>query len=159
MTKQTVEIKTDPSWWGKEGESPMTGSAVKRDNQDMVLQWLLTPSELREPKTKRALAEALGVTERTLYNYLSEPSLQRKLANERSRIGRVERAQDVIDALYARSLQEDSPSAANAAAKLWLEFTFRGLEEREALDMTAMTDDEVMASAVKVIEALSKKHQ
>ena len=46
-------------------------------NQQRFIQWLATPSELRERKTHAEIAEQIGVTERTLYRWKDLPGLTR----------------------------------------------------------------------------------
>lgn len=140
------------------GESPFTGSEAKRERQDQYLQWLLTPKGMRKPKTKTALAEQLGVTLQTLHNYDRERSFQRKVANERARVGRVERAEDVLNALYQRALNDLEPGPANTAAKIWLEHTFTDLAEvTEDVDVQSMSDEQVMEMAMRVLGKLSER--
>lgn len=43
------------------------------------LEWLMTPPGEREPTAKTAMAEELGVSFKTLYNWESEPEFQEKL--------------------------------------------------------------------------------
>lgn len=43
------------------------------------LEWLMTPPGNREPTTKLAMAEELGISFKTLYNWESEPEFQEKL--------------------------------------------------------------------------------
>ena len=43
------------------------------------LEWLMLPPGEREPSTKTAMAESLGVTMRTLYNWEGEQEFQDKL--------------------------------------------------------------------------------
>lgn len=43
------------------------------------LEWLMMPPGEREPASKEAMADHLGVTARTLYNWEREPEFQEKL--------------------------------------------------------------------------------
>lgn len=45
------------------------------------LEWLMLPPGEREPDNKQAMAEHLGVSYRTLYNWESEPEFQERLRN------------------------------------------------------------------------------
>ncbi len=47
--------------------------------KEQYLEWLMTPPGDREPPTKEAEAEVLGVSGRTLYNWEKEPHFQEKL--------------------------------------------------------------------------------
>ena len=43
------------------------------------LEWLMTPPGERDPATKQAMAEHLGVADKTLYTWEKEPHFQEKL--------------------------------------------------------------------------------
>ena len=76
----------------------------------------------------------------------------------RSRVGRVERAEDVLNALYQRALNDLEPGPANTAAKIWLEHTFTDLAEvTEDVDVQSMSDEQVMEMAMRVLGKLSER--
>ena len=137
-----------------DGESWKTGSSSKEERQAVYLQWLLTPAAEREPASKTELAELLGVTIQTLGNYTRDPLFQKRYAREAARLRRVEKAEQVMDRLYDRAMHGDSESAANTAARIWLDHTLKPLETEElAPDMEDMSDDEVIARVANWLKA------
>lgn len=140
----------------REGESPMTGSEAKRERMATFLEWLLTPEAEREPRTKRDLAAHLGISETTLYSYTREPSFQKRLASERARLRKVEKAEDVLSALYERAMG-DTPQA-NAAAKIWLQYTLDVDDDLAGdVDLTDLSNDEVMEIALRVLNLFANR--
>jgi hypothetical protein len=94
-----MTVTSHPSFW-REGESFITGSEAKRENMADYLEWLLTPAAERQPATKTALAEAMGVSLQTLRNYTKEPVFQRELAERARAIARVDRVPQIMENLY-----------------------------------------------------------
>lgn len=107
------------------------------------LEWLLTPTAERDPQTKTELAERLQVTPATLRNYDRDPWLQRELVARGRALNRVERAGDVLEALYKRALGDGAP--ANQAAKIWLDWVDKRTEGGPSYDLSEMTDQELKA--------------
>lgn len=52
--------------------------------REEYLEWLMTPPAQREPATKVAMAEKLGVAFKTLYNWEKEPMFREALRNLKS---------------------------------------------------------------------------
>lgn len=156
MGAEVSELK--PRGWEahrREGESPMTGSEAKRERMAQYLEWLLTPEGEREPRTKSALADLMGITYQTLAGYSRDPMFQRKLTSERARLRKVEHAEDVLRRLYDTAMG-DSPQA-NAAAKLWLQYTLDFDDDSSTdVDMSDLSNDEVMDLAVRVLNHFTK---
>lgn len=53
----------------------MANTRKDREREE-YLEWLMTPKGLREPSTKAAFAEKVGVERRTLYSWEADPSFQ-----------------------------------------------------------------------------------
>ena len=84
--------------------------------EELLLNWLCTPKELREPSTKVALAEDLGVSESWVDKKRREPEfLARWEAQYRRTIGSPERMQAVMEALYETATDRTDPRQVQAA--------------------------------------------
>lgn len=82
-----------------------------------LLEWLLTPPSDREPATKTALADELGVTARTLRNWESDARFVRLLREETIRVsGGVERAKILLDQLFADATNENNSATERTRA-------------------------------------------
>lgn len=148
-----------PAW--DEGESYLTGSKAKRERMAVYVDWLLTPPNERDPSTKTALAELLGVSPQTLRNYEREPFVQREMA-ERARAGfKMLRLPDVIHHLSEIALGKqgrypgkESPSAAVSAAKTLLEWADKTSDLREdKINLEDLTEQELVSVALEILQA------
>jgi hypothetical protein len=121
---------------------------LKRHNMADYLEWYTTPKKKRNPSTKTAFAESIGVTDDTLRNYEKERWFQVE-ANKRMKSAfRIEKAQDVIDNLFdiAAKKWTDNGSPAGpsvSAAKVLIDWMDKSVEDQEA-DPSSMTDDELV---------------
>lgn len=149
---------SEQEWWGAEGESWKTGSADKRERQEAYIDWLVTPKGQRDPRTKKELAEQLGVTPATLRNYEKEPFVQREVVRRGRGLAKVERAADVLDALYARATGDtDKDSDANAAARIWLDWIDRETRGGEEADLSQLSDEDLIAKFEELSSALRNR--
>jgi len=82
------------------------------------LEWLMTPPGEREPATKGAISELLGVSARTLYNWESEPAFQEKLRTIKLEWG--SRWYPDIMAKLMDTVMNGPPAQSNGAAKILL---------------------------------------
>lgn len=138
-------------------ESWKTGSQEKRDNMAEYVAWLLTPESDREPKTKTAFAEQLGVTLQTLRNYNREPFVQRELAEKARAVARVDKLPDVIQALYLQASDIEN-SRSVQAAKVLLDWMQRTEEAREApIEVEGMTDEMLVKTALEMLARANEK--
>ena len=126
-------------------------ASQKGDNADkssILIDWLLTPKELREPKTLEALAELLGVTSATLRNWRKEPVFQREMTDRARGQARVEMLPEIIDALFATATSK-SPQQP-AAAKLLLDFMEK-VQPAKAIDVSALSPEELHELAMAAL--------
>lgn len=122
---------------------------AKRERMAEFVEWLATPEETRSPSTRVAFAEKLGVTTQTLRNYERERWVQVELTKRQKTAFKVERAADVVDALFTIATEKftakgDPSSASVSAAKTLLDWMDRSVEHQDA-DFESMTDDELVA--------------
>lgn len=141
--------------WTEDGESFKTGSSATRDRQDLYIEWLLTPAKERSPKTKGEFADTLGVSTSTLRNYAKDPRVQSELVKRGRAINRVERASDVLDALYRKATSVGDRQAVSAA-KVWLDWTDKQVNEGDG-DLEDLTDQELMDKLAEMYEVVEKR--
>jgi transcriptional regulator with XRE-family HTH domain len=127
---------TDESW--------KTGSSAKRERVDMYLEWLLTPEPLRVPKTKKALAELLGVDPSTLYKYEREDRFQREFLRRRRGLIKVEDADRIIKAQVIIATDPGAKNSTQAARFLfdWMEKTSD--RQDQGVDLSVLTEEELL---------------
>jgi len=96
--------------------------AARLERQAIYLAWLLQPKDAREPSTKKAMAEGMGVTYQTLLNYERDPDFTAELRRQLGHVFRTDRLPSVIDALYRTALEPENPRQVQAARTLleWL---------------------------------------
>lgn len=146
--------------WGssmKDGESWKTGSAAKKERMADYLEWLITPPEVREPKTKTEFADKMGVSLNTLRNYSMEPSFQKELHKRQNELGRVEQRPDVMASLFRQATDINNPRSVTAA-KVWLDHIERNLEAVTAEDVSEMQDEDLVAVATAILEKIANKN-
>ena len=98
-------------------------SDQRRENMEAWVEWLLTPAGERKLKTRKAVAEDLGVTTQSLRNYSRDPWVQSEMAKRGRAINKVERAGEVVDNLYKIATGGDvdaTPAAQVSAARAFL---------------------------------------
>lgn len=87
------------------------------------LDWLCTPPTEREPRTRKALAEELRITTRLLNVWQNKPDFREAWDRQAKAVaGSPERAQHVLDTLYAAAVDPSNRNQVQAA-KLYLEAT------------------------------------
>ena len=88
-----------------------------------ALEWVTTAPAQREPKTQLALADEIGVSARTIRDWMERDDFKAAWKSRvDSLVGSPERTQRLLDSLYDEALD---PQARNrvAAAKLYFEVT------------------------------------
>jgi len=89
--------------------------------QLQYLEWLVTPSPERIPRTQAEMSRTLGVDPTTLRRWEKKPVFKKEWDNRVNEIqGSPERTQRLLDALYNNALTGD-----NRAAQLYLQATNR----------------------------------
>jgi hypothetical protein len=123
----------------------------------LYVEYLLTPTEQRQPRTKREFAESLGITTATLSNYGREPYVQRELAERARAVARVDLLPDVIDALYAQARDPENSRSVQAAKTLidWLDRTSPVRET--PLDLEGLDEDALVTLAMELLQRSSDK--
>lgn len=118
---------------------------------DVYVEWLVTPAAFRQPRTKGELGNLLGVSTETLRRYEQDPWLKAEYLRRSRAAFTVSRAADVIDTLYQRATDPHDPQGVTAAKTL-MQF-FEASDKREGaeqVDLSAMTDDELVELALRV---------
>jgi len=119
-------------------------SEQRRRNMEAYLEWLLTPPSERVLKTKSAFGDALGVTTQSLRNYARDPWLQSEMSKRGRAINKVERAGDVVDALFEIATdREQTPSARVSAGRVFLEWTDKVVADLSPSDLHEMSFDQL----------------
>lgn len=108
--------------------------------RQQYLEWLMTPKGLREPGTKKDMAELLGVERRTLYSWEADPEFQREIRNHKLSLGAAWYG-DILNTL--KDIMDDEAERATArisAAKTLLEH----LDLRESGEASERSDEAVL---------------
>lgn len=140
-----------------EGESMLTGSSLAQARKEAYIEWLLTPVSEREPRTKKEFAELLEVTTRTLQTYSRDPFVQREVISRGRALARVERAADVLDALYSRATDPEGGAPAVSAARVWLDWVDKRVDGDRDKDLSDLSDEELFALVNKLKEGLDQR--
>lgn len=135
-----AERKRGPKW--KEGENYKTGSSARTEGMEVLIEWLVTPESEREPRFKQELADALGVTPRTIRNWEKEPYVQRAVSSRTRGLFKVEKASAVVAALYETAVDVGN-SRQVAAAKVFLDWTDKAEAELSADDLAELSNAEI----------------
>jgi len=101
---------------------------AKLERQAAYLAWLLLPRDEREPRTKKAFAERLGVAPNTLLNYERDPDFTAEIRRRLGQAFRVDRLPAIFEALYQTAIEPENPRQVQAARALF-EWLGRASEE------------------------------
>ena len=104
------------------------GTEISEDNtplldsrQTQYIEWLVTPSPDRVPRTQGEFAKHIGVDPTTLRRWEKKSAFKKEWDSRVNEIqGSPERTQKLLDALYGKALEGD-----NRAAQLYLQATNR----------------------------------
>lgn len=105
--------------------------------KETYIEWLLQPEGNREPATKEAMAELLGVHVRTLYNWEESDEVQAKLREVKTRWG--VRYQPTILRRLMAIVEEGKDSDSISAARVLLSH----LDVRTEEEKSKMSNDRV----------------
>ena len=120
---------------------PMHDSRAKEMRQAAYIEWLIRPKEQREPHTKTAVAELLGVTVATLLNYEKEPRFRGEVQRRLGAIFRIDKLSDIFATLFTIATDAESPRAVSAA-KVLVEWSERATESA-GIDFSKYTDSDI----------------
>ena len=114
---------------------------AKQARMMAYMEWVLLPKEKREPRTKQAVADLLGVTTATLINYDKDPTFQGEAQRRLGSVFRVDRLPNVFQTLYKIATDSENPRAVSAAKTLmdWSE----QLGGQVGFDLTGYTDEQL----------------
>lgn len=99
-----------------DGTSHFRAEPYKAEAQEQFIEWLALPRSERQPPTYAALAEELGVSVASLYNWKKDPHVTDQVrARMRSVLG-VEKLPDVIGQLYRVATGDGYKGSENVSA-------------------------------------------
>jgi hypothetical protein len=86
-----------------------------------LVNWLTTPPNQREPRTQKAFAESLGVSERTIRDWKERPEVRAAWEKQAKEVaGDPEKVSMALDKLYQTAMDPEHKQHVQAM-KLWLE--------------------------------------
>jgi DNA-binding XRE family transcriptional regulator len=103
-------------------ETARSDKRARLERQAAYLAWCLQPKEERQPRTKKAVAEKLGVSLQTLLNYEKDPDFSGEVRRRLGQAFRIERLPAIFEALYTTATESENPRQVQAARALfeWL---------------------------------------
>ena len=111
---------------------------------DVYVEWLLTPSNEREPRTKKALAAELNITTGTLRRYDQDPWMRREFLRRSRAAFTTSRAAEVIDTLYQRATDPyDTQGVSAAKALLHYAMAQDEREPEKGVDLSQFSADQL----------------
>lgn len=132
-------------------DAPMHSSEAKDMRKAAYLEWCLLPRSERTPKTKREVADLLGVTTATLLNYEKEPDFRGEVQRRLGATFRVDRLADLFKTLYEIATDANNPRAVSAARTL-LEWSERSTEH-SGMDLSHYSDEELEEARRAIVQA------
>jgi hypothetical protein len=133
-------------------------SITLSQEQQRYLDWLCTAPAERQPSSKKAMADAVGVDITTLRRWEKKPYFKEEWQKRVDDIqGSPERTQQLLDTLYKKALDGDTKSA-----QLYLQATNRMApptveikSDRKAADLS----DEELDQLIGAMAAREKQHR
>ncbi len=128
-----------------EGESWKTGSSLRQERLEAFLEWMLTPEPLRDPPSKKAFAQFLGVSESTLWRYEQDRWFQREFMKRRRGLFKVTDAESVLKAQIKIASDPDNRASTQAARFLfdWMD----KLDDKQGhtTDLSELDEEELLS--------------
>lgn len=100
------------------GSGPKSDRQARRQRMAVYLAWLLQPKDEREPRTKKDMADRLGVTFQTLLNYERDPDFSTEVRRQLGQAFRVDRLPALFESLYRTATEPENPRQVQAARTL-----------------------------------------
>jgi len=124
---------------------------------EQYIDWLVTPSSERLPRTQGEFARQLGVDPTTLRRWEKKPAFRSEWDRRVTEIqGSPDRTQKLLDSLYDKALGGD-----NKAAQLYLQATNRLLPPTTVINTGSkaaeLSDEELDALILNIAEHKSKR--
>jgi hypothetical protein len=115
--------------------------SAKVARQRIYLEWLLCPTDERDPKTKKEMAALLDCTPQTLFAYEHEPKFVAEITRRLAHAVKVDNLPALVRALGQTALDPTNPRQV-AAARTLMEWAYKagGIP---ATDLGALTDEEL----------------
>jgi len=129
-------------------------TSILDSRQTQYLEWLVTPSHERVPRTQGEMARLLGVDPTTLRRWEKRPMFKSEWDKRVNEIqGSPERTQRLLDALYDKALGGD-----NRAAQLYLQATNRLVPQvtiNNTSNVSELSDEELD----KLLSGMAEREQ
>lgn len=133
-----------------------TSTPLLEARQLEYLEWLVTPSPERNPKTQIEMSRHLGVDPKTLRRWEKKPAFKQEWDRRVNEIqGSPERTQRLLDSLYSKALGGD-----NRAAQLYLQATNRLVTtppQSQTTTASELSDEELDRLLVSLAEREQSK--
>lgn len=138
-------------------------STLEDPRHQRFVDWLTTPKGERQPKLLRDLASELGVADRTLRDWKEKPAIRAVWEEQAKKVvGSPERAQDVLEAMFARAVDASDPKQVQAA-KLYLEAIEAikppTVEVRSVSELAKVSDDELQAMIAATAQGMLEERK
>lgn len=131
-----------------------TENTILDPKQIQYLEWLVTPSHERVPRTQSEMARMLGVDPTTVRRWEKRPTFKTEWDKRVNEIqGSPERTQRLLDALYDKALSGD-----NRAAQLYLQATNR-LVPQVTINNTTNTAELSDEDLNKLLAGMAEREQ
>lgn len=128
----------------REGESWKTGSSKKTERLEAYLDWMLTPQSLREPASKKAFADLIGVHESTLWRYEQDRWFQKEYMRRYRGVLKVVDVSDIVKA-QVEIAKDTSHRSSTQAARLVLEWVEKNEDKQgQQFDLADLSEEELM---------------
>ena len=119
--------------------------------QEEYLQWLLTPSGLRQPSDKKAFSEYAGVSRQALYRWEKVPAFRRAFSEAQRNLG-ISWFADVT--ARVKAIIDDPDAQARdviGAARLLLPLL--SVEDSASVEDENLDEDAIMDVALKILKS------
>lgn len=128
----------------RDGESWKTGSSARAERIEAYLEWMLTPEPLRVPQTKKAFAEALGVSDSTLWRYEQDRYFQKEYMRRYRGTLKVADVGDIVKA-QVEIAKDTSHRSSTQAARLVLDWVEKHEDKQgPTVDLTELDEGELL---------------
>lgn len=135
-----------------DGRFVNTNADAGRDMQALredFIEWLAVPPNRRDPKTMKAMAETLGVVERTLYFWRKDPRIVNAVRSKIRASVAINDLPDIVETLKEQAFNPDNPRSVQAS-KILLELIDRGAEDTHSVDLSDMSNEQLRELAAEL---------
>jgi hypothetical protein len=125
-------------------------------HNEQFIEWLAIPPGRRDPATFQLMADALGVTVRTLHNWKNDPRIKSKVKGRINTVLTVDSLAEIVDTLKEQAFDAANPRSVQAS-KLLIDMMQRGEDDAVEVPLSDKSLDELKDLVAGLYDELDER--